>query len=152
MTKYYVTKNRHEELQKELEELKSKKRLEIAERLKRAKEYGDISENSEYSEAKDEQAQVERRIFELEIVLKDAVIIKKAATTDEVRIGSTVKALKGDKEVAYQIVGSNEAMPEEGRISNESPLGSAFLGKKVGETVGVQTPNGSIEYKIVGIE
>lgn len=152
MTPYYLTKVRLEELQHELMELKTKKRLEVSERLKRAKEFGDLSENSEYTEAKEEQAQVEGRIFELEEIVRNASIIKKNGQVGEVGIGSTVKALKNGTEVSYQIVGSNEAKPEEGRISNESPLGQAFLGKKVGETAEVLAPGGKITYKIIGME
>lgn len=152
MAKYYVTKDRFEELKKELEELKTKKRLEVGERLKRAKEYGDLSENSEYSEAKDEQLQVESKIIELENMVKNAILIKKNGGSDEVRIGSTVEVLKNGKEFKYEIVGSNEAKPEEGKISNESPIGAVLLGKKVGETIVVQAPGGQSEYKIVKIE
>lgn len=152
MTPYYLTKIRLEELQNELRELKTKKRLEVSERLKRAKEFGDLSENSEYSEAKEEQAQVEGRIFELEEIVKNASIIKKNIQGGEVGIGSTVRADKNGAEVTYQIVGSNEAKPEEGRISNESPLGQAFLGKKIGEAAEVQTPLGKTAYKILGID
>ena len=152
MTQYYLTKNRLEELQNELGNLKTQKRLEVSERLKRAKEFGDLSENSEYSEAKEEQAQVEGRIFELQEIIKNASIIKKNTEKDEVGIGSTVRVIKYGKEVTYQIVGSNEAKPEEGKISNESPLGQSFIGKKIGETAEVVTPSGTVPYKIVGIE
>lgn len=152
MAQYYLTKIRLEELQKELGELKTKKRLEVSERLKRAKEFGDLSENSEYSEAKEEQAQVEGRIFELEEIIKNASIIKKNTEKGEVSIGSTVRASKNGKEFIYQIVGSNETKPEEGRISNESPLGQAFLGKKIGEAAEVMAPGGKISYKIIAIE
>ena len=152
MTTYYLTKARLEELAAELKDLKTRKRLEVSERLKRAKEFGDLSENSEYSEAKEEQSQVESRIFELEEIIKNASIIKKSSDKSEVVIGSMVSVEKGGKEFKYHIVGSNEAMPEEGRISNESPLGRAFLGKKVGDMAEVSAPSGKISYKIVGIE
>jgi transcription elongation factor GreA len=152
MTTFYLTKARLEELERELKDLKTRKRLEVSERLKRAKEFGDLSENSEYSEAKEEQSQVESRIFELEEIIKNASIIKKNSDKSEIVIGSTVLTVKGGKEFKYQIVGSNEAMPEEGRISNESPLGRAFLGKKVGDMAEVLAPSGKISYKIVGIE
>jgi len=152
MSKYYLTKVRLDELTEELNELKTKKRLEVSERLKRAKEFGDLSENSEYSEAKEEQVQVEARIFELEEIVKNASIIKKSSDKGEVSIGSTVHAERDGKEVNYQIVGSNEAKPEEGRISNESPLGKAFLGKKVGDIAEVTAPGGETTYKIMGIE
>jgi transcription elongation factor GreA len=152
MPKSYLTKARLDELEQELTELKTKKRIEVAERLKRAKEFGDLSENSEYSEAKEEQAQVESRIFELDEILQNAAIIKKSSDKGEVTIGATVLTSKDGKEVRYQIVGSNEAKPEEGRISNESPIGQALLGKKVGDMAEVQTPGGKAAYKIVGIE
>lgn len=152
MTPYYLTKTRLEELENEFQDLKSKKRLEVSERLKRAKEFGDLSENSEYSEAKEEQAQVESRIFELEEIIKHASIIKKDTGKSEVVIGSTVRTEKDGKEVVYQIVGSNESKPEEGRISNESPLGQAFLGKKIGDVAEVVSPNGKTSYKVIAIE
>lgn len=154
MDKYYLTKERCEELKKELENLKGQRRLEIADRLKQAKEFGDLSENSEYSEAREEQSRVETRISELEDILKKAVIIKneKAAGTDSVFIGSTVTVKKNGQAYTYRIVGSNEAKPEEGKISNESPLGRAFLDKKVGESVAVVTPKGKADYQIMKIE
>ncbi len=152
MAKQYLTKERLEEFKEELETLKNKKRVEVAERLKQAKEYGDLSENSEYAEAREEQASVETRIAELEDLLKQAVTIKKTEGGDTVGVGSTVTARRGDKTVTYTIVGSYEAKPEEGRISDESPLGKAFLRKKVGETVEVATPAGAARYEIVKIE
>jgi len=148
----YFTPERLEELKKELNELKTKRRQEVADRLKRAKEYGDLSENSEYSEAKDEQAQLEARIFELEETIKNAQLIQMTSGRAVVQIGSTVIVEKGGKTSRYTIVGSNEAKPEEGKISNESPLGKAFLGKKPGESVTVTTPSGKIEYKVITIE
>jgi transcription elongation factor GreA len=150
-TKQYVTKERLEEFKEELEMLKSKKRVEVAERLKQAKEYGDLSENSEYSEAREEQANVETRIAELEELLKQAVTIKKSGGGDTVTVGSTVTVKKGEKTVSYTIVGSYEAKPEEGKISDESPLGRAFLKKKVGDAVSVTTPSGAVSYEIMKI-
>lgn len=154
MDKYYLTKERAEELKNELETLKGQKRLEVADRLKQAKEFGDLSENSEYSEAREEQGRVETRISELEDLLKKVVLIKneKAAGTDSVFIGSTVTVRKNGKAYTYRIVGSNEAKPEEGKISNESPLGKAFLDKKVGESVVIKTPAGQVDYQIMKIE
>jgi transcription elongation factor GreA len=152
MAKQYLTKERLEELKIELETLKNKKRVEVAERLKQAKEYGDLSENSEYAEARDEQANVETRIAELEDVVKEAVTIKKAEGGDTVTVGSTVTIKKGEKTASYTIVGSYEAKPEEGRISDESPLGKAFLKKKAGESVKVNTPSGAATYEILKIE
>lgn len=152
MDKYYLTKERFEELKRELEELRTKKRMEIAERLKRAKEFGDLSENSEYTEAREEQSWVETRIFELEEMMKKYVLIEKQKGASDVQIGSTVTVKKGDKVSTYMIVGSNEANPREGKISNESPIGRALLKHKVGDTVTVKTPAGETAYQITKIE
>lgn len=152
MDKYYLTSTRLEELKKELEALKTKKRPEVAERLKHAKEFGDLSENSEYAEARDEQSVVEGRIFELEEILKQAVIIEKVSGSGIVNVGSTVTAKKGDSIVTYTIVGAYDSNPTEGKISDESPLGQGFLDKRVGESVTVQTPGGEVVYKITKIE
>lgn len=152
MVNQYFTSERLEELKKELQELKTKRRKEVADRLKRAKEYGDLSENSEYSEAKDEQAQLEARIFELEETIKNARLIQMTSGRAVVQIGSTVIAEKNGKSFRYTIVGSSEAKPEDGKISNESPLGKAFLGKKPGDSVTVNAPSDKIEYKIIAIE
>ncbi len=149
---YHLTKERFEELKTELERFKKEVRAEVRERLRRAKEYGDLSENADYSEAKDEQAKVEGRIFELENILKNASIIKKTNGKDSVRIGSTIEVRRGDKIFKYTIVGSNEARPEANLISNESPLGSSFLGKKIGDEVQIQTPGGPVKYKILKVE
>lgn len=152
MDKYYLTKERLEELKQELDDLKNKKRVEIAEKLKRAKEYGDLSENAEYAEARDEQSVVETRIFELEELLKKAVVIKKSEGSDKVEVGSTVTVKKNGDIFRYTIVGSYEAKPEEGKISDESPLGRAFLGHKVGDSVTATTPGGQAGYQITKIE
>lgn len=150
---YYLTTERLEELKKELEELKTKARIEVAKRLKRAKELGDLSENSEYIEAREEQGLVERRIFELEQMTKNAVLIKKSETPKStVQIGSTIQVEKDGKTQKFTIVGSNEARPEAGLISNESPLGRGFLGRKEGDAVKVKVPIGEVTYKIVKIE
>ena len=141
-------------IEEELNELKSVKRKEIAERIKVALNFGDISENSEYDQAKNEQAQLEERIAKLEMILRNAKLIDdEDITTDVVSIGSkvTVKDLEYDEEMEYTIVGSAEADPYEGRISNESPLGSALLGYKIGEIVEVNVPDGVIKYEIVNI-
>ena len=152
MAKQYLTKERLEEFTAELATLKNKRRVEVAERLKQAKEYGDLSENSEYAEAREEQASVETRIAELEDLLKQAVMIKKNEGGDTVVVGSTVTVKRDDKMMTYSIVGSYEAKPEEGRISDESPLGKAFLRKKVGDAVEVATPAGTARYEIAKIE
>ena len=152
MDKYYLTKERLGELQKELETLKSKSRLEVAEHLKRAKEYGDLSENAEYAQAREEQNQVETRIVELEDLLKRAVIIKKTEGSDTVLVGSKVTIKTNGSVREYTIVGSNESRPEEGKISNESPIGKALLGKKVGDSVAITIPSGTATYQISKIE
>jgi transcription elongation factor GreA len=148
----YLSKERLEELKKEVEKLKKEGRIEIAEQLKRAREYGDLSENSEYSDAKEEQSKLESRIFGLEEIIRNAVIIKKSGPKEKVGIGSTIEVKKNGKVFQYTIVGSREANPETNLISNESPLGSAFLDKKAGETVKIETPSGKSEYKIVKID
>ena len=152
MDKYYLTKERQDELEKELETLKHQSRLEVAEHLKRAKEYGDLSENAEYAEAREEQNAVETRIFELEELLKKAVIIKKSGCADQVQVGCRVTVHKNGQIFQYMIVGSNESKPEEGKISNESPIGQALLGKRVGDSVLVTTPAGQVTYQITKIE
>lgn len=149
---HYLTPERLEELKADLNNLKTEKRIEIAKRLKKAKELGDLSENSEYQEAREEQSRVEKRIFDLEEMIKNAVLITKSGVKGEVLIGSTIKAEKDGKEFNFTIVGANEARPEDGFISNESPLGMAFLGKKVGDEVIINAPIGKIKYKISAIK
>lgn len=150
--KYYVTKERLEELKAELGRLKKEERSEIAERLKRAKEYGDLSENSEYTAAKDEQARLESQIIELENIIRNSEIIKKISGKEIIQIGSTIEVKRKDKIFEYTIVGSQEANPEFNLISNESPLGRAFLDKKAGDIVKIETPGGIVEYKIIKIK
>mgnify|MGYP001582797012 CR=1 FL=1 len=152
MANYYLTPERLEELKLKLNDLKINKRIEVAERLKRAKELGDLSENSEYFEAREEQSQVDGRILELDEMIKNASLIKMTSGKSTVHIGSTIEVSKNDKKVRYTIIGSNEARPEAGLISNESPLGRAFLGKEAGEVVKIKTPKGDISYKILNIE
>lgn len=149
--KTYLTKERYEELKAELQKLKIEGRMEIADRLKKSKDYGDLSENSEYSDAKDSQAKLEAKIFELEESLKEVIIIKKNLNKDIIGVGSTVEAQKGLKIVIYTIVGSKESNPDDNLISNESPLGRAFLGRKVGDIVEMDAPSGKIKYKILKI-
>ncbi|HEY4496567.1 MAG TPA: transcription elongation factor GreA [Candidatus Paceibacterota bacterium] len=149
---YFLTEDRLAELKTELSSLKTVKRIEISERLKRAKELGDLSENAEYLEAKDEQERVERRIDDLEGIVQNATIIKKNIDKTIIDIGSTVEVLRDGKTMKFFIVGSNEARPEEGRISNESPLGRELINKKVGDSVTVETPQAKkIQYKIFKI-
>ena len=149
---YYITKERLEELKQELENLKTTKRIEIADRLKKAKELGDLSENAEYSEARDEQEKVEKRIYDLEDIILNAVTIKKSSDKSFVDIGSTVEVVRDGKSMKFFITGSNETKPEAGQISNESPLGKAIINHKVGDVVIVETPDGrKVNYKIAKI-
>ncbi|MEI9966745.1 MAG: transcription elongation factor GreA [Candidatus Moraniibacteriota bacterium] len=139
-------------LQQELEERRITLRQEIAQAIKEAKEQGDLSENAEYSEAKRLQNENESRIAELEAMLKDSVVAKKHRAADAVEIGSKLTVKMADKEVEFQIVGSNEVDPSQGRISHESPLGSQFMGKKKGDTVELSAPAGKIKYQIVNVQ
>ena len=141
-------------LQDELETLKTKGRTDIAEKIKVARGYGDLSENSEYDEAKNEQAKIEARILELENMLKNVEIIaEKKSATKTVTIGSKVKVLdiEFDEEFEFRVVGSAEADPANGLISDESPVGKALLGAKAGQTVKAETPDGEVDFKIVAI-
>lgn len=149
-----LTKQGLKKVEDELEELKAVKRKEVAEKIKQALAFGDISENSEYDEAKNEQAQLEERIAKLETILRKARIVDESQIPrDVVSIGSTVKVmdLEFDEEVEYTIVGSAEADPYELKISNESPVGRSLIGNKVGEIVEVQIPDGITKYKILEI-
>lgn len=152
--KNYLTKERYEEITTELEGLKLEGRRVVAERLKHAKELGDLSENSEYQEARDEQARLEGKIAELEDLLRSSAIIEKNGNgSNGIRVGSKVTVKKGGEKRVFTIVGSNESNPTEGLISNESPIGQALIGKKDGDKVTVTTPNGvSVEYQILSIE
>ncbi len=146
---YQLTAAGKVDLEKELAELKSRRSV-IAQKIADARDYGDLSENSEYSAARDEQGQVEGRIAEIEEILQNASLIKAKSNT-KVDIGTTVELQVGSKKVSYTVVGSVEADPLEGRISNESPIGRALMGKKVGEDVAIKTPSGSVEYKVVSL-
>ena len=139
-------------LEQELDISKTVRRKEIATWIKTALDFGDLSENSEYDQAKNEQAQLEERIAKVETMLRNAKLIEEdEITTDVVSIGSkvVVNDLEYDEEMEYVIVGSAEADPFEGKISNESPLGSALLGKKPGDQVEVKVPDGSIKYEVL---
>jgi transcription elongation factor GreA len=141
-------------LETELEYLRGDKRREVAERMKQAKAHGDLSENSEYDEARLEHAMVESRIIEYENKLKFAHIIDEdEVSTEEVSIGSRVRLFDYDfnQEAEYRIVGSTEANPSENKISNESPVGMALIGHKEGETIDASTPNGVLKFKIIKI-
>ena len=147
----YISEEGLEELKDRLHGLKTEKRKEIADRLEHAKTLGDLSENAEYQETKEEQSLVESQIGELEEMLRDAVVIHKGATTDRVMVGSTVSVHSDHGDEVYTIVGSEEADPTEGKISNEAPLGKAFLGRRVGDAAEVKTPGGLTAYTIVKI-
>ena len=144
----YISKDGLGKLRHELEEMVSIRRPEIAQRIHDAKEHGDLTENAEYEDAKNEQAFVEGRIQTLEAIIKNATIIDENHSTDHVQIGSTVAVESDDGKESFTIVGSTEAKPTEGRISNESPVGRALLGKKKGEKVLVRVPAGDFTYKI----
>jgi transcription elongation factor GreA len=149
-----LTQGGLEKLEKELEHLKSVKRREVAARIKTAISFGDISENSEYEDAKNEQAFIEGRIITLEKMLRNVRLIDDAETSpDKVGIGSRVllKDLEYDEDFEYTIVGSAEANPAENKISNESPVGKAILNKKIGDVVEVTVPAGVLKYQIVQI-
>ncbi|MFA5386662.1 MAG: transcription elongation factor GreA [Candidatus Paceibacterota bacterium] len=150
--KYYLTREKINILKEELERLKKTERPEVIERLKSAKEYGDLSENAEFFEAQDELSKVESKIFEIEDMLKNGILIRKTVSNDKVGIGSTIEIKKDGHIFKYTIVGPFEAKPEENLISNESPLGKAFLNKKVRDVVAVKTPQGEVKYTIVKIE
>ncbi len=149
MTETYLTQEKFKELTEELARLKKEGRQSLAKRLKFAKELGDLSENTEYKLAREEQANLEKRIAEVEHLLNSARIIQKQGKGSKtVQVGSQVKLLKGGKEVVYTIVGSNEANPLQGKISNESPLGRQLLGKREKEKIKVATAKGEVNYTI----
>jgi len=147
---YQITEEGKKELEAELEELKGRRGA-IADKIAEARDYGDLSENAEYDAAREEQGVVESRIAEIEDILMNAEIIK-TGKGSTVRLGSKVTLKTGKKTVIYHIVGPVEADPLEGKISNESPIGEALMGKKVGDTVSIATPKGETSYEIVTVE
>jgi transcription elongation factor GreA len=151
--KEYLTKEKYEEFKNELEYLRKTRRKEIAENLEYAKSLGDLSENAEYHEARDMQANIEDRIQKLENILKTAVIVS-SHETNAVTVGSTVtvKNEKDSKEYTYTIVGTEEADMSHGKISTKSPLGGAVIGKKKGEIFTFSTPGGVVKYAVVDIK
>ncbi len=151
---YMMTLEGKEKLEQELEHLKSVKRKEVVERIKIARSFGDLSENSEYDSAKEEQAFVEGRIGTIETMIRNAKIIEEnSVNSDEVSLGKTVTfiELPDGEEESYTIVGSAEADPFEGKISNDSPIAKSMIGRRVGDKVIVQTPAGEMNVKIVSI-
>ena len=149
-----LTEEGHTKLEAELEVLKGEKRTEIAEKIKVARSYGDLSENSEYDDAKNEQAILEARIADIEASLKNAVIIDESEiSNDRVHLGSTVKIknLANDMEMTIRIVGSNESDPKKLQISDESPVGMGLLGKAIDDVAEIETPGGVVAYKVMEI-
>lgn len=146
---FYLTEHGKRELEKELDQLVSA-RPEIAQKIATAREFGDLSENAEYSAARAEQDRTERRIREIQNILENFDIIEEIAD-GKVGLGDGVVLISGDKKYEYRVVGEIEANPSEGKISNKSPLGEQLTGKKVGETVTIETPKGKKSYKIVEI-
>ncbi|MBQ1173252.1 MAG: transcription elongation factor GreA [Lachnospiraceae bacterium] len=141
--------------EEELHELKVVKRKEVAQKIKEAREQGDLSENAEYDAAKDEQRDIEARIEELEKILKNAeVVVEEEVDLDKISVGCQIKIvdLEDNSELTYKIVGSTEANSLKGKISNESPLGKALLGAKVGDVVTVEAPMGELQYKVLEIQ
>jgi len=148
----FVTEEGLRKIKEELENRKVAIRQEIANSIKEAKEQGDLSENAEYSEAKSQQAENEARIAELEFMLKEVTVVTHDEKTDSVQMGSVVSTQFNGSKVDFSIVGSNEASPAEMKISNESPIGKALIGKKKGDKIKVSTPGGEMEYEIVDVK
>ena len=151
--RYRMSAERLEEIKKELEYLQNERELEVAEQIKEARSFGDLSENSEYDEAKAEQAKLYGRIMELRDLVAKAVIMEDSDSADTVGMGSvvTVRDLGEDFEETYKIVGSQEADPMNGRVSDDSPLGRALYGRREGDKVSVDAPMGKLEFEIVKI-
>lgn len=146
---YQITHEGKKELEAELEQLKGR-RGEIADKIAEARDYGDLSENAEYDAAREDQGIVETRIIEIEDILQNAEIIA-TGKKGEVGLGSVVELKTGSKTVTYTVVGPVEADPLQGKISNESPIGQALMGKKIGESVTITTPKGEIQYEVVSV-
>jgi transcription elongation factor GreA len=151
---YYLTEEGRAKLQLELEELKGPRRIELSKRLREAIQQGDLSENADYTKAKEDQAFLEGRIQELEMLLSRAVIISKEDNRGGViGVGSTITIEEvGREPMKYYLVGAQEAKPREGKISNESPIGRALLGHKKGDLVEAETPAGVLKFKIISVE
>lgn len=151
MNKRYITQSGLDNLKKELEELKNK-RIEIVERIKTAKELGDLRENAEYSDARDAQAFNEAKILELEEMIKNIEVVESNTSSSTAGIGSIITVKSKERVQDFELVGASEAKPIEGKISIESPLGQAFLGHSANDEVLVRTPKGDVKYKIVKIK
>ena len=152
-SKYKMSRERYEELQKELEYMQTVREKEVAELIKEARSYGDLSENSEYDEAKEEQGKLYSKIAEYKNLLENAEIVERVHRAGVVSIGSTVKVLDVElgEEEEYQIVGSQEANPMAKRISDDSPFGRGLIGHKIGETVTVAAPAGDLQFEIINV-
>lgn len=148
-----ITKEGYKKLQEELKELKEEKLPDIIDKIEKAKELGDLSENAEYHDAKDQQGMINSRIREIENILKTAIITEKTNDQGRINIGSTfIVQDQNNLKKEYSIVGFNEADPINGKISNESPMGEAFIGKKAGDVVDVEIPRGILTYKIIDVK
>lgn len=153
MAKINLTEEGFQKIKAELKELEETRRPAVVDRIQKARELGDLSENAEYTEAKEEQGFIEGRVAELKHMLNNSVIIPKGAAGDAVGLGSKIKVhTETEEEKEFIVVGAGEADPGIGKISDQSPIGRALLGKKIGETVQVQTPRGLTVYKILSIE
>ncbi len=153
--KNIMTSEGLKKLEDELNDLKVVKRKEVSQKIKEAREQGDLSENAEYDAAKDEQRDIEARIEELEKILKNAEVVDEdEVDLDKINVGCVVKVfdVEFDEEIDFKIVGSTEANSLQNKISNESPVGAALIGKKVGDVVTVETQAGTVEYKVLSIE
>jgi transcription elongation factor GreA len=150
--KYLLTQEGLEKLSEELKQLVNVRRPEIIERIREAAAHGDLSENADYAQAREEQSFIEGRIQEIEEMVKNAEIITAATHRSTVTVGSTVHVKVGGVDKTYTIVGSNEANPKEGRISNESLVGKTLIGRKNGEKFSVQAPSGEVAYEILSID
>jgi len=147
----YLTKEGLEQIKRELEELRMGKRSEIASRLKEASAFGDLSENAEYVEAKEAEAFLESRIEELEVILRNYQLVKPSAQKDMAEIGRAIHVVAGGDKRVFRLVGKEEAIPQEGKVSSSSPIGRALMGKKVGEEFLVPTPGGNKKFRITKI-
>ncbi len=151
MTKF-ITQDGLKKIKEELAQRKNEIRQKIAASIKEAKEQGDLSENAEYSEAKSQQAENEARIAELEYLLKESEVVAYNKSSDTIQMGSKIKVKFNGSEMDFQIVGSNEANPGERKISNESPMGKGFMGKRKGDEVEIEVPSGKMKYKILEVK
>ena len=151
--KYKMSRERYEEIERELEYMQTVREKEVAEQIKEARSYGDLSENSEYDEAKTEQGKLYSKIAEYKNLLENAEIVEVTVRAGAIGIGSKVKVLdiEFNEEAEYQIVGSQEANPRTGRISDDSPFGRGLIGHKIGETVTVEAPAGALQFKILDV-